>query len=196
MVRKYCTTRTDAALATKFKGKKPEEMSIIKLKNQNAMWSLMLYQAKPDWLEHTMAVGAVLFVPEKVKKNDILTFDLFYDAEDILEFWEKHHEGFQAIDVDPEMFPTIDEADRDLNFAGGPVDIETPSAWAETYAASLFFDRGWATHDEIEDAVLHAHWLRMFLDAVKEGEALWFPPEEGDIEINSRFASPDNGDLL
>jgi hypothetical protein len=169
------------------KNKKPQEFAAIKLKNANENWALIMHQADSKWFDAgTMACGAVMFVPEDAKKRKVLTFDLFYDVEDILDFWEKHKNGFRAIDIEPENFPKLHEASKVLDLNGEPkVDIEHPSAWAETYAASLFYERGWATHDEINDAIIHAHWMRMYLDAVDEGIAMWYPPGPGDIEIGS-----------
>jgi hypothetical protein len=165
-------------------------MAHIRLKNQEENWALIMHQSTAKWLNFTKACGAILFVPENMEGRTILTFDLFYEENDILKFWEDHKNGFSAIDVDPENFPKLHEASKTQDLNGEfKVDIEHPSAWAETYAASLFYDRGWATYDEIKDAVYHSHWMRMYLDAVDEGDLVWCMPNEGDIEISSRFVS-------
>lgn len=186
-MRKYCTTRTDTQVADCFKDKKPEDLANIRLRNREENWSLVLYQADEKWVDSgTMACGAVVFVPKS--KQNILTFDLFYDPDDIIKFWESHKDGFHAVDVDSGMFPKLHEASKILDLNGQPnVDAEHPSAWSETYAASLFYDRGWASIDEINDAIFHAHWMRIYLDVVDEGEAVWCMPEPGDVEINSKF---------
>ena len=188
-IRKYCTNWTEPALSQIIRQQKADEATEIHLRgDEDDLWYLSLYQAEPEWDEYTKAVGAILFVPHEMKKATCVSFDLFYDIDDILAFWEAHKDGFDCIELLADQFPIIANARKDKRLDGTDrVDEEHPSEWAEIYAASLFYDRGWATLDEYHDACFSAHLLQILFQACDEGEAVCIPPGEDDIEINLRF---------
>lgn len=188
-LRKYCTSKSEPGISELLKHQRPNEASEILFGEES--WYLALYNAEPGWDEFTKAVGAITFVPKNTDSIDCICFDLFYGIDDMLAFWAAHKDGLQAFQIDPNQYPNLSDAPKDKRLDGSDgVDEEHPSAWAEVYAASLFYDRGWATLDELHYACFSAHFLQMFLEACDEYDMVWMMPAEGDIEINCRFGDP------
>lgn len=137
-IRKYCTNLVEPGLASILKTQGASEAAEVHLSDKSkGVWYMSLYQAEPEWSEYTRAVGAVTFVP-KTADVKIVSFDLFYYIDDILDFWNKHKKDFDSIELLAEQFPKLHECAKDRRIDGSNIiDEYHPSEWAEVYASPL-----------------------------------------------------------
>lgn len=180
-LRKYSSSKIDTAVANILRQQKPK--ANFGVEDSETSVTLLLFHKNKLWEPHTKAIGAIVLLrnTDKVPMRQHIYFDLFYEQQDLKNFWDLHKKQFKFIEIEKHKIKKLSDCSKEQTAAGKECEDNDVSEWTLMYALTAFADRGWATEEELSDCVNQANILAAIL-SLEETEIC--PPKDDGIEIN------------